>query len=185
MYLDGYVTDLGTLRAHGSCSAGTGGREPADAAGDLEPAARQPRVSWRRCCRLPAREYRGTCGCCGRRGWSRSARRRSGGSTVFAPSRSPRSMNGWAGTGPCGSSGWMPCTPRWPGENANEGAPDDQQRTCGRPHPGQPAISRWQGHRAHGRPLRHRYRRPVVGTHRSRPSGPLDRRGRGRPAPRR
>ena len=28
-------------------------------------------------------------------------------------------------------------------------------------------------------------RRPVVGAHRSRPSGPLDRRGRGRPAPRR
>ncbi len=129
--------------------------------------------------------YRGTCGCCGRRGWSRSARRRSGGSTVFAPSRSPRSMNGWAGTGPCGSSGWMPCTPRWPGANANEGAPDDQQRTCGQPHPGQPAISGWQRHRAHGGPLRHRYRRPVVGAHRSPPSRPLDRRGRGRPPPRR
>jgi DNA-binding transcriptional ArsR family regulator len=28
------------------------------------------------------------------------------------PSRSPRSMNGWAGTGRCGSSDWMPCTPR-------------------------------------------------------------------------
>ena len=26
-------------------------------------------------------------------------------------------------------SGWTPCTPRWPGANANEGAPDDQQRT--------------------------------------------------------
>ena len=25
----------------------------------------------------------------------------------------------------------MPCTPRWPAENANEGAPDDQQRTAG------------------------------------------------------
>ena len=23
-----------------------------------------------------------------------------------------RSMNGWARTGPCGSSGWTPCTPR-------------------------------------------------------------------------
>jgi hypothetical protein len=32
--------------------------------------------------------------------------------------------------------------PRWPGENANEGAPDDQQRTSGYPHPGQPAIGR-------------------------------------------
>ena len=44
-------------------------------------------------------------------------------------------MNGWAGTGPCGSSGWMPCIPRWPGEtrtNANEGVPDDQQPTGGK-----------------------------------------------------
>ena len=32
--------------------------------------------------RSPARGYRGTCGCCGRRGWSRSARKRSGGSTA-------------------------------------------------------------------------------------------------------
>src|SRR5450631_3438078 len=28
------------------------------------------------------------------------------------PNRSPRSKNGWAATGPCGSSGWTPCTPR-------------------------------------------------------------------------
>jgi DNA-binding IscR family transcriptional regulator len=35
----------------------------------------------------------------------------SGGSTAFAPSRSPRSMNGWVGTGPSGNSGWTPCTP--------------------------------------------------------------------------
>ena len=50
-------------------------------------------------------------------------------STAFVPSRWPRSMSGWAGTGPCGSSGWTPCTPRWRGENANEGAPDDRQCT--------------------------------------------------------
>jgi Activator of Hsp90 ATPase homolog 1-like protein len=43
----------------------------------------------------------------------------------------------------------MPCTPRWPGENANEGAPDDQQRTWSPPHPGKPALSRWQRHRAY------------------------------------
>ena len=34
MYLDGYVTML-VHSPHGSCSAGTGGREPADDAGDL------------------------------------------------------------------------------------------------------------------------------------------------------
>ena len=38
----------------------------------------------------------------------------------------------------------MLCTPRWPGEDANEGAPDDQQRTSWYPHPGQPAIGRRQ-----------------------------------------
>jgi DNA-binding transcriptional ArsR family regulator len=27
------------------------------------------------------------------------------------------SMDGWPGTEACGSSGWMPCTPRWPGGN--------------------------------------------------------------------
>src|SRR5712691_12809159 len=36
-------------------------------------------------------------------------------------------------------------TPRWPGDNANEREPDDRQRTWRRPHPGQPAHSRWQG----------------------------------------
>ena len=30
------------------------------------------------------------------------------------PSRSPRSTNGWVDTGPCGNSGWMPCTPSRP-----------------------------------------------------------------------
>ena len=124
-------------------------------------AGRPQRASWRRCCRLLARACRGICGCCARRGLSWFAGTGSGGSTAFAPNRSPRSMNGWAGTEPCGSSGSMPCTPRWPGENANEGAPDDEQRTCEQPHPGQPAMSRWQGHRAHGRPLRHRHRRLV------------------------
>src|SRR5215469_9117412 len=53
-------------------------------------------------------------------------------------------------------------------ESANEGAPDDQQRTWERPHPGQPAIGRWQGRRAHAGPLRHQHRRPVIGAHRSR-----------------
>src|SRR5260221_13770378 len=37
--------------------------------------------------------------------------------------------------------------------------------------------------RAHRRPLRHRYRRPVVGNHRSPPPGPLVRPGRRRPPP--
>ena len=53
------------------------------------------------------------------------------------------------------------------------------------PHPGQPALSRWQGRRAHGGPLRHRHRRPVVG------DSPIParlarwhRRGRRRPPPR-
>src|SRR5512133_3800533 len=76
------------------------------------------------------------------------------------------------------------CIPRLPEENANEGEPDDQQGTCGRPHPGQPALSRRQGRRAHAGPLRDRYRRPVVGNHRSRPPGPLVGPGRGRPPPR-
>ena len=35
MYLDSYVTILVHSR-HGSCAAGTGGREPADDAGDLD-----------------------------------------------------------------------------------------------------------------------------------------------------
>jgi MFS family permease len=69
--------------------------------------------------------------------------------------------------------------------NASEGALDDQQRTSGCPRPGQPAIGRRQGRGAHRGPLRHRYRRPVVSTHRSRPPGPLVRPGRRRPPPRR
>src|SRR6266487_1385616 len=57
--------------------------------------------------------------------------------------------------------------------NANEGAPDDQQPTSGSSHPGQPAIGRRQRRRTHRRPLRHRYRRPMVGTDRPRPPGLL------------
>src|ERR1700733_4715896 len=71
-----------------------------------------------------------------------------------------------------------------PGDT-NEGAPDDQQRTWEHPHPGPPAIRRRHRRRADGGPLRHRHRRRVVGTHRSPAPGPLARRGRGRPAPRR
>src|ERR1700722_17310461 len=67
----------------------------------------------------------------GRRGWAGSARTHNGARAVFAPRRSARAMNGWAGTGSCWSSGSTPCTPRWPGGNANEGAPDDQQRRRG------------------------------------------------------
>ena len=55
--------------------------------------------------------------------------------------------------------------------------------TWKRAHAGHPAGSRRQGHRASRGPLRHRYRRPVVGPHRSPPSRPLARRGRRRPAP--
>ncbi len=141
---------------------------------------RQPPVSWQRCYRSLAQGSPDTCGFCAKRGWSRSARRRSGGSTVFVPSHSPKSMSGWAGTGPCGSSGWTPGTPRWPAEDANEGAADDQQHRAGRQrsHPGQPAISRWQRRRAHPGPLRHRHRRPLVGTHGPPTSRPLDRCGR-------
>ena len=39
----------------------------------------------------------------------------------------------------------MPCTPRWPGGNANEGVPHDQQRSGGQSHRGHPAHSGWQG----------------------------------------
>jgi hypothetical protein len=67
-------------------------------------------------------------GACGRRGWSRSAGRRSGGSALSAPSRSRRSINGWAGNRALvGASCWTPCTPRSPGANANEGAPDGRR----------------------------------------------------------
>src|SRR5262252_6791489 len=36
-------------------------------------------------------------------------------STVTARSRWPRAMHAWAGAGPCGNIGWMPCAPRLPG----------------------------------------------------------------------
>src|ERR1022692_2342889 len=39
----------------------------------------------------------------------------------------------------------MPCTPKSPGESANEGAPDDQRHTSDDAHSGQPAIRGWQG----------------------------------------
>src|SRR3954452_23950775 len=113
-------------------------------------AVRRPRASWRRSCRSLDRASRGICGCCGRPGWSMSARRRSGASTLFGPSRLPSSMDGWPRTGASGSSGWMPCTPRWPGGTANEGAPDDRERAWRPPHPGQPANSRLRGHRPDG-----------------------------------
>jgi len=106
-----------------------------------------------------------------------SAKRHSGGSTVFTPSRSPRSTSGWARTGACGSSAWMHSIPRSPVENVNEGASSDKQCAGRHAHPGQAAISIRQGRCAYGGPIRHRCRRRVVGPHRSQPPRPLAERG--------
>src|ERR1700761_2106902 len=119
-YVPGQLRNhLGTFKRWKLCC----GRWPTRAGGRCWtrwPVARPRPGNWPGCCRSPAPACRGTCGCCARRGWSRSGRTRSGGCTASGPSRWPRSTTGSAGTGPCGNNAWTPCTPRSPAENENE-----------------------------------------------------------------
>src|SRR6185437_11793922 len=57
----------------------------------------------------------------GKPAWSKCATTHNGGSISCVRNHWPNSTIGWAGIAICGSSGWMPCIPRLPEENAAAG----------------------------------------------------------------
>ena len=128
-----------------------------DFVGWKPPGGGDERAGRRRLLDLPARGSRGAAGQLhGQRGgWAADLGPRRTRSTTRPRSR-------WS-TAPSRSS------PRGTGSFSPR-RPDDGQHAGRRPHPGQPAIGRGEGDRAHGRPARRRDRRRVGGTHRSPPA---------------
>ena len=93
----------------------------------------------------------GTCGCCGRPGWSTCGRRRSAGSTRLRPEALVE-VDEWLETiARSGTTGSMPCTRR-SHEGRRRSSEDHRHDASSRRHPGRGARR--------GR-LRHRHRRPV------------------------
>ena len=164
---------IGYIRIHGCGAARVGGPEPANGAGDPARPPGDRRRAGRGAPDRPSRACPGTCGCCGRPGWSTYARRRSAGSTACGRSRSSRWTSGWRTTARSGRTGSTPCTPR-----SLEGRRHETVNIIGT-HAGARRDPRRGARR--GR-LRHRHRRPVGGVHDAGAARALDRRGLRRPA---